>query len=181
LVDSSRAKSCDTIYLIATESGEPVYKKIGFETETEYVFFEDIRPNGSWTASKNIVAFTNDFKTQIGNLDKRVSGEDRLMHLEQYLDESFVFQTDNIVEGFYLPAFGEGLAVANTTLAGYELMKLRLATREHAAFPVDNVSASQFMHRNNFKEFRTAKRMRLGAKRAWQPSKVYNRIGGNLG
>ena len=39
LVDSSKAKKCHTIYLIATDLGAPVYEKIGFETETEYLFF----------------------------------------------------------------------------------------------------------------------------------------------
>ena len=93
----------------------------------------------------------------------------------------FVYQQNNIVEGFYLQGFGEGLIIANTSTAGNELMKFRLATKEHAAFPVDNIVATEFMHQNNFKEFRRAKRMRLGAKRALQPTGIYNRIGGNLG
>lgn len=40
LVDNSYSKDCETIYLLATELGEPVYKKIGFETETEYIVFK---------------------------------------------------------------------------------------------------------------------------------------------
>ena len=39
LVKMAHAKSCDTLYLLATELGEPVYRKVGFETETEYLFF----------------------------------------------------------------------------------------------------------------------------------------------
>ncbi|MEP7232188.1 MAG: GNAT family N-acetyltransferase [Ginsengibacter sp.] len=181
LVDEARAKDCDTIYLIATDLGEPVYKNLGFETETEYLFFKDIRPNESWRMSENIVAFADDFKTQVAGLDKQVSGEERLLHLAQYLEGAFVYLQNNVVEGFYLPAFGEGLIVANTTTAGIELMKLRLATKDNAAFPADNVSATAFMHQNNFKEFRRAKRMKLGIKREWQPESFYNRIGGNLG
>ncbi len=181
LVDEARAKDCDTIYLIATDLGEPVYKNVGFETEIEYLFFNDIRPNESWRMSENIVAFADDFKTQVAGLDKQVSGEERLLHLAQHLEGAFVYLQNNVVEGFYLPAFGEGLIVANTTTAGIELMKLRLATKDNAAFPADNVSATAFMHQNNFKEFRRAKRMRLGIKREWQPESFYNRIGGNLG
>ncbi|MEO6288778.1 MAG: GNAT family N-acetyltransferase [Ginsengibacter sp.] len=181
LVDISQAKNCGTIYLIATDLGEPVYKKIGFETETEYLFFKDIKPNQSWTTSKNIIAFTNDFRSQIANLDKRVSGEDRLINLAQYLEGGFVYQENNIVEGFYLPALGEGLIIANTNLPGQELMKFRLATRDDAVFPVDNLSATELMRQYNLKEFRRAKRMRLGTKRTWQPASIYNRIGGHLG
>ncbi len=181
LVEDVRSKNCKTIYLIATDLGEPVYKKAGFETETEYVFFKDIKTNERWMISEKIAVFTGDFKTQLANLDKQVSGEGRLFHLEQHLEGAFVYQQDNIAEGFYLPAFGEGLIIASTIASGNELMKLRLATKDNAAFPVDNISATAFMYQNNFKEFRRAKRMRLGAKRNWQPESLYNRIGGHLG
>ena len=40
LVDEAQAKNCDTIYLIATDLCEPVYKKVGFETETDYLFLK---------------------------------------------------------------------------------------------------------------------------------------------
>ena len=181
LVDSSQTKNCDTIYLLATDLGEPVYREIGFETETEYLFFKDLKPGGSWMTSKNIVSFTDNFKTQITNLDRYISGEDRFLQLDQHLTNAFVYLQNNIVEGFYLPTFGEGLIAANSNAAGHELMKLRLTTKDNAAFPIDNLSAAEFMYQNNFKEFKTAKRMRLGKKRIWKPKNIYNRIGGNLG
>lgn len=118
---------------------------------------------------------------QIANLDKSVSGEDRLINLERHLAGSFIYRQSGVVEGFYLPTFGEGRVIAKTNFAGHERMKLRLTTRENVAFPMDNFSAIEFMYQNNFKEFRSAKRMRLGTKRTWQPERVYNRIGGNLG
>ena len=93
LVDNVWRKNCDTIYLIATDLGEPVYKKIGFETETEYLFFKDIKPDGSWIPSENIVACTDDFKKQIARLDKEISGEDRLLHLEPYFEDAFCIST----------------------------------------------------------------------------------------
>lgn len=181
LVESSLSKNCSTIYLIATDFGEPVYKKIGFETETEYLFFKEIKPNKNWTTSKNIIAFANYFKAEIVNLDQQVSGEFRLVQLERHLMNGFVYQQNNIIEGFYLPTFGEGLIIAKTNMAGLELMKLRLTVKENAAFPINNLNATEFMHQNNFEEFKTAKRMRLGMKRNWHPTDIYNRIGGNLG
>ena len=38
LVENLESKRCDTIYLIATALGEPVYKKLGFETETDMYY-----------------------------------------------------------------------------------------------------------------------------------------------
>jgi len=181
LVDNATHKRCETIYLLATELGEPVYKKVGFETETEYLSFKDTKTIGAFTYSENIVAFTDDFKKQIANLDQQVSGENRMFQFEQHLSNGFVFLQDNNMKGFYLPTFREGLIIAITSSAGQELMKLRLSTKENVSFPADNLSAREFMHQNNFKVIRTEKRMRLGKKRNWQPTNIYNRIGGNLG
>lgn len=38
LIDLVCKTSCDTILLIATALGEPVYKKLGFDIQTKYVF-----------------------------------------------------------------------------------------------------------------------------------------------
>lgn len=181
LVSNSKQKNCSTIYLIATSLGEPVYKKAGFETETEYLFFKDLKTDHNYKPIENIIAYTDDFKSQVADFDKQVSGEDRMTHLEQYLSGGFIYLEDNKVKGFYLPSFGEGLISALNNEAGIALMKLRLTTKDSVSFPVDNITAAEFMHENNFKEFKTAKRMRLGKKRNWQPENIYNRIGGNLG
>jgi len=181
LINSLKAKSCDTVYLIATELGAPVYKKLGFVTETEYLFFRDIKPQQNWSTSDNIIPFEENFRKQVEHLDHQVSLENRMFHIEPHLKNSFVYLQDDKVEGYYLPNWGEGLIVANTTLAGVELIKLRLKTKENASFPINNASATAFFYQHNYKEFKSAKRMRLGKKKNWQPTKIYNRIGGNLG
>lgn len=181
LIESSKIRNCQTVYLIATDLGEPVYKKLGFEAETEYLFFKDINLNGNLTISENIVPYTDKFYTSVSHLDKLVSGEDRMFQLEKHLSDSFLYLKDNTLQGVYLPTLGEGLIHANTYLAGQELMKFRLLTKTNAAFPIDNLSAAEFMHQNNFIAFKTAKRMTLGAKKTWHPASIYNRIGGNLG
>lgn len=181
LVEHSYSKSCETIYLLATELGEAVYKKIGFETETKYLVFEREGTNESSIDSENIIASNSNFKNQILNLDKLVSGEDRILLLKQHLSNGFLFLQDNEVNGFYLPSLGDGLIIATTVLAGQELMKLRLKSKNFASLPIDNLRATEFLKQNNFKEVRTQKRMRLGKKRHWQPTNIYNRIGGNLG
>lgn len=181
LVDTSYSKDCETIYLLATELGEPVYKKIGFEMETEYIVFKSEGTNGTFMNSDNIVAINSGFKKQVSELDRQVSGEDRILLLEQNLSDGFLYLQDNEVQGFYLPNLGDGLIIATTNSVGQELMKLRLKSKGFASFPIDNLSAIEFMHQNNFNQVRTQKRMRLGKKRNWQPKNIYNRIGGNLG
>lgn len=181
LVNTAYSKGCETIYLLATEIGEPVYKKLGFETETEYVFYLGNSTPSPLIQSENIVLFKNEFKDQISALDRHTSGEDRMFHLEQYLSDGLVFFKEKTVHGYYLPGFGDGLIIADTNQAGIELMKLRLRSKNFAVFPVDNLRALEFMMLYNFRPERTQKRMRLGKKRNWQASNIYNRIGGNLG
>lgn len=181
LVNDTVAKDCETIYLIATDLGAPIYAKVGFETETEYLFFKDIKAVESWKISNNIIPFHSDHKEEITNIDKLTTGEDRIFHLEQYLQDGFVYQNKTILEGYYLPNFGEGLLIANTKEAGIELMKLRFTNHQNAVFPKDNIEAIQFLYQNGYKEFKTAKKMRFGKLRHCNPSNIYNRIGGNLG
>ncbi len=181
LVDAVHAKGCDTINLLATELGEPVYKKIGFEIECEYLIYKCEQTTGAVTNSEHIVASTNDFKKQIFNLDRQVSGEDRVLVLEPHLSNGFLYIHDNEVKGFYLPSLGHGLIIATTSAAGHKLMKLRLQSKNFASFPIENLSAREFMKQNNFNEVRTEKRMRLGKKLNWQPENIYAIIGGNLG
>lgn len=181
LVENMQEKNCTTIYLIATDMGEPVYKKIGFETETEYIFFKDLTTKPDWTNAPEIVPYNDSHKKQIAAIDRMVSGENRMLHLERFLPNSFVHVTNDVVNGFYLPGFGDGFILATSSTAGRDLMRLRLATKDNASFPIENVDALEFMHDNNFQEFRKAKRMRLGPKRDLNLQFVYNRIGGNVG
>jgi hypothetical protein len=181
LLNNLHKRNCTTINLIATELGAPVYAKLGFETETEYLFFKDLAPDATWGMTESVVPYTSDFKQQIVAMDFRVSGEDRMFHLEQYLPGAYVYLEDGLMKGYYLPSFGEGMVVADNSNAGLGLMKFRLSVKENAAFPKDNLAASVFFHDRGYKEFKTAKRMRLGIKREWQPGHFYNRVGGNLG
>ncbi len=181
LVDECTSKNCETIYLIATDLGLPVYERIGFTTETNYLFFKDITPGSFVSNAKNIIPFEEKWKEALVDLDKQVSGEDRSLHLNEHLATSFIFVEAGKLTGFYLPSFAEGLIIANNSTAGIELMKLRLMDHNHAVLPEDNIMAIDFLHQNNLRESRQAKRMILGKKRPWQPSCIYNRVAGNIG
>ena len=181
LVESSKDKNCQTIYLIATELGAIVYEKIGFLTETEYLFYKDIRIDQSVLIAQHTIPYRDDFFDQAIQIDRQISGEDRITNIKDHLSGGFVYYKDNIVEGFYLPNFGEGLILANTPLAGIELMKLRLSFKSEAAFPEENDSAKSFLNLHGFSPHRKAKRMRLGIKRKVVFESMYNRIGGNIG
>lgn len=181
LIDIAHAKNCATLYLLATELGVPVYRKLGFEAEAEYLFFKGDKPIDSDIHDTCIMPYCGEHQRQIADLDRRVSGEDRMFHLQQYLSNGVVYAANNNVEGYYLPTMGDGLIIATTSAAGQALMKLRLTTKDFGVFPADNTQATAFIRQCPFSEVRRQKRMRLGEKRNWEPKNIYNRIGGNLG
>jgi hypothetical protein len=180
LIDFISKTSCKTILLIATALGEPVYRKIGFEVQTAYVFFDE----GSIPSSKDSTAcniFEISFVTEMLKLDRIVSGENRMKLLLPHLNQAQVFTDDGTVTGFYLPTLGEGLIIANNSTAGFELMKVRACTQKKFCIPIDNEPGIKFLQQYGCKEIRKASRMIYGRKTSFDGTKLYSRIGGNLG
>jgi GNAT superfamily N-acetyltransferase len=180
LVTEATCRNLKTIYLIATDLGSPVYEKVGFVTETEYSFFKDLTIHQDESGLKNIVPFESSFVSDVLKLDKLASGEDRSFVIKEHLSTASLY-IDEGLKGYYLPRFGEGLIIATTPQAGLALMKQRLKISSNACFPSVNSAANDFLTRLGYTEFRRAKRMRYGLSRNWQPSLMFNRIGGNLG
>ncbi|MBK9636888.1 MAG: GNAT family N-acetyltransferase [Bacteroidetes bacterium] len=181
LIKIAEGHKTSTIFLIATDMGAPVYSKLGFETEIEYLFYKEVLLNENFVRSKNVIPFQEKYFDQLYQLDKKLSSENRLSHLMEHCSSGILYLENDRVLGFYLPNFGEGIILAEHQSAGIELLKLHLSNNDKIVFPIDNISALQFMKQNSLEPFRKAKRMRLGAKRDWNPSTIYNRIGGNLG
>lgn len=172
--------NCDYIYLIATALGEPVYKKVGFVTESRYSFYKDINLE-KLEFSDNITPFKSDYKQDIFELDKIVSGEDRSQHLGAFLEDSFVYFENEKVEGVYFPSFGDGLIGVNTATAGVELMKKRFQKFKIASFPEENKTAHDFMKSHGYSPINTHARMHFQKPMPWKPESLYNRVGGNIG
>lgn len=181
LLNKLKEEGCESISLIATELGYPVYKKFGFADQTDYVFFERSEPLKDLRVSENVIPFSDSFVEEIFSLDQTVSGETRREMLIDKLDNSYVYRRNGKVFGFYLPDLGEGLIVASDAEAGIELMKVRSSGANKSVLPVNNNAAISFLTQNGFSEYRRAKRMVLGKEFGWQPDKLFNRIAGNLG
>ncbi len=174
------AANCNTIYLLATSLGAPVYEKAGFVTETEYLFFKDVASDIA-IADPCIQPYHAMYEQQVARLDWDCSGEKRFFHLQPYLDNSFVYVIKNKVLGFFLPGFGDGLIIAGNQAAGLALMQKRMETNDRVVFPVNNDVARRFLYGKGSKEVSVGRRMRLGAERKLKLQNIFNRIGGNLG
>ena len=181
LIKIAEGLKTSTIFLIATDMGAPVYSKLGFETETEYLFYKDVLLKEKFVRSNNVILFQEKYFDQLYQLDKKLSSENRLPHMTEHCSSGIVYLENDRVLGFYLPNFGEGIILAEHPSAGIELLKFHLSKNDKVVFPIENTFALQFMTQHSLEFFRKAKRMRLGIKREWVPSSIFNRIGGNLG
>jgi GNAT superfamily N-acetyltransferase len=183
LLNNLLEKSVQTALLIATELGEPIYKKAGFRPVSDYIFFKRQQPWIEIPISKNISSYKPTHYNSMIELDKEISGEDREPLIKNHLKDAIVYLDDGSVEGFYLPDLGEGLILAKTTTAGIELMKLKYAsTADRAVIPSENHVGINFLRHHGFIETETkGKRMVRGKDIGWKPESLFSRIGGNLG
>ena len=181
LLESLREKSIETCLLIATELGKPVYVKAGFNIVCEYLFFEREKPWLDYPVSENIELFKEEYRSNIYELDKKMTGENRIPLLSDYLKNAVLYIENNSVLGYYIPDMKEGLIVADTEKAGLELMKLKYATVDKAVLPTGNIAGCQFLLQHGFIQTKIGTRMVYGKNTDWKPTMMYSRIGGNLG
>lgn len=179
LVNSLKNTHCKTILLIATKLGQPVYSKIGFEKDTEYVYLREGKT--SEPVSGRIIPYHDRYLQELLTMDRSVSGEERFRLLSPHLNDAHLFIGKEKLLGYYIPTLGEGLIIAGTTESGLELLKLKHMLSARAALPVENEQAVNFLQNHGFREVARGTRMVLGKKISWKPDCLYSRIGGNLG
>lgn len=173
--------SVETISLIATELGKPVYVKAGFRPITEYTFLEKTKKWEDSPVSTNVVPYQAKYRDAILELDQYISGEERSALLTPVLDSSYLFVGKGKVLGYYLSDLKEGLINAETDEAGLELMNLKYGKTDKAVLPSENATGISFLKQRGFGEVRKGSRMILGKELNWNPQMMFSRIGGNLG
>ena len=183
LIAELKTKQVETYLLIATEMGEPVYKKFGFKTISNYLFLSrDQAADNSVVISDNIVPYEDIFFDDVINLDKLISGENREQLLKNNLGNALVYIEKNRVHGAYLPRLGEGLIIADIPAAGIELMNIKYSEVDKAVIPAENEIGITHLLKNGFKlSEKKGRKMILGKELLWKPDCYFSRIGGNYG
>lgn len=181
LVEMGRASGRETLYLIATELGAPVYAAVGFVEETEYIFHQLPCLQPHIVSDLVISVMTEGDWAAVFAMDREAMGESRNAAMRPHLDSGLVCREGGEVTAYHLPTWGDGLIVARTAEAGKALMRHRLTTKDMACLPKDNLAAAALLESLGSKPFRAVKKMRVGPERPWRPEMIYNRIAGNLG
>ncbi|MFK8004985.1 MAG: GNAT family N-acetyltransferase [Saprospiraceae bacterium] len=187
LIEIANAQGCESIYLLATPMGKPVYQNLGFQEDGKYLFFEkgggniELENNNE---NDNIIPYDETFNDQIFALDKKAIGEDRSKVLTMHLEQSFVYKkpNENKITGFFMPTLGDGVIICNNTIAGFEFLQKREASgKKRIIVPSECVATIDFVKQNKYIYFREATFMYLGKMKTWNPEMIYSRIGGYLG
>jgi GNAT superfamily N-acetyltransferase len=174
-------KGCKSLLLIATEMGEGLYRKFGFETIGEYIFFQGKRLTDNFSLM-NIREFNQTDLKAILDLDKLVTGENRNQMLQQFLSNAWVYLTDSLIRGFFLKEFGEGTIIAADDEAGIALLTFKHHLSDgKSVLPDGNRSGIKYLKKNNFNNFLRAPRMSLGEPVEWKPEGIFSRAGGFYG
>jgi len=182
LLTDLQGKMIDTVLLIATEQGESVYRKAGFRVVSEYFFLHRVKQWNDTLISKSIIPYRDKYYTAAIAIDKKISGENREPLIKEHLDHCYLYLDNHELTGFYLPDLGEGLILAECTMTGVELMKIKYSKVDKAVLPSENIAGIDFLKHHGFSESGIkGKRMILGKEIPWKPDCLYSRIGGNFG
>lgn len=183
IVAEASRRGMETLSLVATDQGYPLYRKAGFRVEGEYRFW--VREAGPAPAEAQASAGLDQEPDLVAGaveaLDQDASGEDRGPYWSGRLTPGFASGRRGSPEGFYLPRVGEGLVVARTVRAGIPLLHQRLDGSNRCVVPSETEAAIPVLESRGFTQTSRARRMVLGRSLDRKPGWVWSRIGGNLG
>lgn len=181
LIGELRACGCSSLLLIATPSGESIYRKLGFRRTGEYVFLSVPRllpPEGVV-----IRRLAGEDLGRVLSLDLSATGESRAELLAPHLVSGWGHDGgDGALDGFFLPSLGAGFVVAESGPAGEALLHFKHAyAPAPAVVPADNTVALRFLLAHGAQETARAPRMVLGEEAQWRPGHVFARAAGYCG
>ncbi len=166
-------QSVTTVLLDATRYGRPVYERIGFTTEHEYVRMQGVAVGGQ--EGSEVVAATSADLGSVTELDQKATGTDRRRLLERLVAENpeaaGVIRCGDGVAGYVLfrpgaNAMQIGPAVAVTGAMGRSLVDWAMGCCAGQAvlvdLPVDNRPAIRWARERGLTEQRRFSRMYRG-------------------
>jgi GNAT superfamily N-acetyltransferase len=169
--------------LVATSMGEPVYRKLGFERVSDYVFFERTSGPPAPEGHSRVRRYESADEQAVLSLDDAATREKRDAFLRPFLDDVWVHvSASGSVDGFFLPRLGTGPVIALADEAGLALMQHKLSLGAQACVvPDGNQPAMDYLLSQGFIETSRAPRMALGGDVDSQPRMVYCRGAGYCG
>ena len=172
-------RNIQTVSLIATDDGLPVYRKFGFEKTENYLILAKDTVALREIPDCEVLPFIEKYRKEIYSLDQKASGENRIKVLQNMLSESFVYIKEGVLSGYFIPSLGEGLITAVDAESGISLLKHKNPLK--ITVPEANSAAINYALSHGFTEQKSLCRMAFGNKLNRKPEYIYSRISGYLG
>ena len=174
-------KKCATQLLIATALGEPVYRKLGFKTDSMYRFFRIDQPLNI-PNEKMIYTLHKSDLDELLVIDRKILGDDRSYLITRCYQNGLVYKRNNRITGYYLPQMGRGPVIATDNAAGLLLLKIKHSEAgRRTAVPAENLKAIEYLRQNGFEHFNDCARMFIGKRLPWKPEHIFSYSHGYCG
>jgi GNAT superfamily N-acetyltransferase len=188
-IEAADAAGCQALVLVATEAGQPLYERLGFEVQARYRILEASGlPSGP--PDPRVRPFRLSDLTSIAALDATATGEDRA-HLLRALaapeTTRCVERDDGTLGGFVIRApWGGGATIAPNIYDAVALLDARrLAAgpdkRVRAGLLESNVEGLERLQAAGWNASWEAPRMIRGAMPAWEPNAIWGQFDHALG
>jgi GNAT superfamily N-acetyltransferase len=173
-----RDRQAGTVLLLATELGRPVYERIGFVAEAEYVTLAGPPAPGRAGLAGGVRVGRAGDRVAVLELDQAATGEDRRRLLGALWPAGGLVAGGGVVRGYHLasPWRGGGATVAADPEAGLALLQaVRQADAEEVSvsLPAGNRPGVLALAAAGFQERSRTTRMHLGPPLPWRPEAVF--------
>jgi GNAT superfamily N-acetyltransferase len=191
-IDAAEAGGCRTLLLVATDSGRPMYERLGFSVQTWYRTMET--PQGSSTVSTGrldprIRSFRQDDLPSLVELDRVATGEDRARNLERLATPTGtrILERDGVIAGFVARApWGGGATIAprlDDALAILDARRLGAlpGRRVRCGILIENEAGASALEATGWTEAWRAPRMIRGDDLDWRPGQIWGQFNHAMG
>jgi GNAT superfamily N-acetyltransferase len=174
-VDWLRARSVVAVLLMATESGRPVYERLGFVGECDYGAF-------AWPEAPDdgteIERLQPSQLAAVLDLDREATGENRGRFIESLSDNGWVALRGGAVVGFHLACpWGGGPTISHDFAAGIALLHRVSGLPNHRSrllgIPDGNAATIDYLADLGIVAQYKVTRMWLGDPPAWCPDMIF--------
>ncbi len=182
LIDVGKQNSVKSFILIATELGEFVYRKLGFERELMYEFYKKEGFLKNFEPTSNIRKVHMKELEAISDLDYKITGEYRKELFESFIYDTYIIMdSKKNIAGYFVKNLGNGLLIADQNKHGIELLKEVMKSKEIIIMPETNIEATTLLIDNGYQKTGSYPRMIFGEKYSWNSEKIFSRGAGYVG
>ena len=191
VVNIATAEGAQTLLLVATDRGRPLYERSGFEVQTWYRTFEAPGLGADLgVTTAGIRSFRPADIDAIAELDRAATGEDRRCVLEELATPAGTRVLDDgggVLRGFVIRApWGGGATVAPRLDDALSIVEARrLAStpdkRVRCGILLENEAGAEALERAGWTEAWRAPRLIRGASLSWHPDRIWGQFNHAMG